>query len=303
MSMSTYARRFGILAASGTVYVGAVYLGIQLYGGERKGQQALLGEDGNGQTTTSYVFDPRRTATFQKIAHSYDDEIEKDEFVMGINLLRRALLYFHATGNVLEVGAGTGRNLGLYPSGSVKKITVTDLSDKMLERANEKISKMSISEKARHEVKVADASKLPFPDNSYDTIVDTFGLCSFDDPVAVLKELQRVCKPDGKILLLEHGRTKSYEGLSSYLDKHAERHAKHWGEQSDLQMIFLIFFMLLLILYNSLSLSFGTYIIAGCVWNRDIDSIVEKSGLQIDRLHNFHFGTTYYFVAKPNQKE
>ena len=108
MSMSTYARRFGLVAVSGSIYVGAVYLGIQLTG-ERKGQQALLGDD-DANKTTSYVFDPRRTATFQKIAYSYDDEIAKDEFVMGINLMRRALLYFHATGNVLEVGAGTGKS-------------------------------------------------------------------------------------------------------------------------------------------------------------------------------------------------
>jgi methyltransferase OMS1 len=226
--MSTYARRFGIVAVSGSIYVGAVYLGIQL--GERKGQtqQKSIGEDGN---KISYVLDPQRSATFQKIAYSYDDEISKDEFVMGINLLRRALLYFHAQGNVLEVGAGTGRNLGYYPSGSVvKKIVLTDSSEKMLEKANEKLKRMSKTEKSRHEVMVADACKLPFPDHSFDTIVDTFGLCSFDDPTACLKELQRVCRPDGKILLLEHGRTKSYSGLSSYLDKHAERHAKNWGK-------------------------------------------------------------------------
>ena len=58
--------------------------------------------------------------------------------------------------------------------------------------------------------------------------MDSFGLCSFDDPVKVLIELQRVCKPEGKILLLEHGRSKTYLGLSGYLDKHAERHAKNW---------------------------------------------------------------------------
>ena len=237
--MATYARRFGIVAVSGSIYVGAVYLGIQLYGGERKGQQENYNSvDGN---KTSYVLDPRRTATFQKIAYSYDDEIAKDEFVMGINLLRRALLYWHANGNVLEVGAGTGRNLGYYPS-SVKKIVLTDSSEKMLEKANEKLSRMSNTEKARHEVMVADAGKLPFADNSYDTIVDTFGLCSFDDPTAVLKELQRVCKPDGKILLLEHGRSKSYSGLSSYLDKHAERHAKNWGKLY-LRLVVLPFFL------------------------------------------------------------
>mmetsp|Transcript_24776 Transcript_24776/g.53441 ORF Transcript_24776/g.53441 Transcript_24776/m.53441 type:complete len:267 (+) Transcript_24776:55-855(+) len=266
MSMATYARRVGLVAFSGTIYAGAVYLGIQLYGGERKGlQNQATTEDG----VQSYVFDPRRTATFQKIAHAYDDEIEKDEVVMGINLLRRALLYFHAKGTVLEVGAGTGRNLGYYPGKStVSKIILTDSSEKMLLRAKEKLSNMSSDERGRYQVMEADAANLrSFPDNSFDTIVDTFGLCSFDDPVAVLKELQRVCKPDGKILLLEHGRSKSYIGLSGYLDKHAERHAKNWG----------------------------------CVWNRDIDKIVESSGLKTDTLDNWHFGTTYYIVCRPSK--
>lgn len=210
MSMSTYARRFGLVAVSGTVYVGAVYLGLQLYGDGNKGRENMLT---SGDETKSYVYDPRRTATFQKIAHAYDDEIAKDEFVMGINLLRRALLYFHAQGDVLEVGAGTGRNLGYYPGKStIGKIVLSDSSDKMLLRAKEKVSRMSDSEKERYQLLVADAAKLvQFPDNSFDTVVDTFGLCSFDDPIAVLRELQRVCKPDGKILLLEHGRSKSYE--------------------------------------------------------------------------------------------
>eukprot|EP00584_Thalassiosira_punctigera_P016605 CAMPEP_0172552922 /NCGR_PEP_ID=MMETSP1067-20121228/47272_1 /TAXON_ID=265564 ORGANISM="Thalassiosira punctigera, Strain Tpunct2005C2" /NCGR_SAMPLE_ID=MMETSP1067 /ASSEMBLY_ACC=CAM_ASM_000444 /LENGTH=260 /DNA_ID=CAMNT_0013340997 /DNA_START=66 /DNA_END=845 /DNA_ORIENTATION=- len=260
MSMSTYARRFGLVAVSGTVYVGAVYLGLQLYGVDRKGNdRQAISEEG----VKSYVFDPRRTTTFQNIAYAYDDQIEKDELVMGINLLRWALLYFHAKGELLEVGAGTGRNLCYFPS-AVKKVVLTDSSDKMLLRAKEKLCNMSEDERGRYEVIEADASNLFFPDNSFDTVVDTFGLCSFDDPVAVLKELQRVCKPGGKILLLEHGRSKSYSGLSGYLDKHAERHAKNWG----------------------------------CVWNRDIDEIVEASGLKLEKLDNWHFGTTYYIVCK-----
>lgn len=267
MSMSTYAKRFGLVAVSGTVYVGAVYLGLQLYGGPAKNKETMLTE---GNETKSYVYDPQRTATFQKIAYSYDDEIEKDEFVMGINLLRRALLYFHARGDVLEVGAGTGRNLGYYPGQStVNRIVLTDSSDKMLMRAKEKLKRMTDAESGRYEVLVADAAKLQqFPDNAFDTVVDTFGLCSFDDPVAVLKELQRVCKPDGKILLLEHGRSKSWNGLSGYLDKHAERHAKNWG----------------------------------CVWNRDIDDIVRLSGLSLDKVDTWHFGTTYYIVSRPLDK-
>ena len=104
-----------------------------------------------------------------------------------------------------------------------------------------------------------------YPRHTFDTIVDTFGLCSFDDPISVLKELQRVCKPNGKILLLEHGRSKTWNGLSNYLDKNAERHAKNWG----------------------------------CVWNRDLDDILEQSGLVVEQLDTWHFGTTYYVVCRP----
>ena len=243
------------------------YLGLQLYGGDRKGQERQKATDDDGGK--SYVFDPRRNETYSKIAYSYDDEIEKDEFVMGINLLRRALLYFHAKGDVLEVGAGTGRNLGYYPGPStVEKIILTDRSDNMLLRVKEKLSKMPSVERDRYEVLVADASNLhSYPESSFDTVVDTFGLCSFDDPVAVLKELQRVCKAEGTILLLEHGRSNTFSGLSSYLDKHAERHAKNWG----------------------------------CVWNRDISKIVASSGLKLEILRNFHFGTTYYIVCRPSK--
>ncbi len=104
-----------------------------------------------------------------------------------------------------------------------------------------------------------------FPNGCFDTVVDTFGLCSYDDPVRVLQEMARVCKPDGKILLLEHGRSKAWHGLSEYLDKHAERHAKNWG----------------------------------CVWNRDLDAILDEAGLKLNKKSTWHFGTTYYVVACP----
>merc|ERR1719491_1864047 len=128
---------------------------------------------------------------------------------------------------------------------------------------------MSPKERGRYEVATVDAANLrSFSDSSFDTVVDTFGLCSFDDPVSVLRELRRVCKPSGKILLLEHGRSKTWQGLSNYLDKHAERHAKNWG----------------------------------CVWNRDIDLILNNAGLEVERLDTWHFGTTYYIVCRPGDK-
>ena len=263
--MSQYLRRAGLVLGAGGIYVGAVFLTFQYVNlNNEEIDQATLEARRLGKT---FVNDPKRTDTFHQIAYAYDDEIGKDELVMGINLLRRALLYFHAKGRTLEVGAGTGRNLGYYPD-VVSKIILTDTSDRMLLRARKKLEKMSKSDQDRHEVAIVDAANLKdYDDDAFDTVVDTFGLCSFDDPVAVLNELQRVCHPNGKILLLEHGRSKSYEGLSKYLDKNAERHAKNWG----------------------------------CVWNRDIDQIVNDAGLQIDTLQTWHFGTTYYVVCRPKQ--
>jgi methyltransferase OMS1 len=139
----------------------------------------------------------------------------------------------------------------------------------MLLQARRKLNQLSKEERSRFACLVADASKLEFPDGYFDTVVDTFGLCSFDDPVQVLKEMARVCRPDGKILLLEHGRSKSVDALSRYLDKHAERHAKNWG----------------------------------CVWNRDLDDILQESGLELVKVDTWHFGTTYYVVCRPPRKE
>ena len=63
------------------------------------------------------------------------------------------------------------------------------------------VTKMGI--KTDVEIDVGDSSDLSrFADNSFDTVVDTFGLCSFDDPVKVLVEMQRVCRKDGGVILL-----------------------------------------------------------------------------------------------------
>ena len=168
----------------------------------------------------SFVLDPKRTDQFQQVAKKYDTEIGRDESVMGINLLRRSLLYFHSRGTCLEVGAGTGRNINYYPSSSVDRVVLMDTSDKMLSEARKKIRELSLSSTTKEEEEEGSSSKPQFaciegdssslddfPENSFDTVIDTFGLCSYDDPVKVLKEMARVCKPEGKILLLEHGRS------------------------------------------------------------------------------------------------
>ena len=258
--MANNLRRAGLVAGGGVVYAAACLI---TYKSIERNKADIEETEQKLKDNFSFVENPRRTEQFQKVASGYDDQISRDELVMGIGLLRRALLYFHAAGTVLEVGAGTGRNLGYYPT-TVDRVLLTDSSNQMLARAREKIKSLA-KEKPQCVCLEGDSGSLDFPDRCFDTVVDTFGLCSYDDPVAVLKEMSRVCKPEGKILLLEHGKSKSWEFITQHLDKNAERHAKNWG----------------------------------CVWNRDIDDILERSGLQLERLRTFHFGTTYYVICTP----
>jgi ubiquinone/menaquinone biosynthesis C-methylase UbiE len=122
--------------------------------------------------------------------------IERFRFATWRNRLRDKIIGSRA----LEVGVGTGKNLPYYPEDV--KISAIDLSTRMLERARRKASKLDLNV----ELLEMDVQNLEFPDQVFDTVFATFVFCSVPDPVAGLKELRRVCKMDGKLILLEHMR-------------------------------------------------------------------------------------------------
>jgi len=114
--------------------------------------------------------------------------------------LRREVLA-GVCGRILEVGVGTGLNLPLYPPGS--NVTGIDLSPLMLKRAvalaGEKGLKVRLME--------MDVQRMDFPDHSFDMVVATCVFCTVPDPARGFKEIKRVLRPGGNIILLEHVRS------------------------------------------------------------------------------------------------
>ena len=238
------------------------------------------------------------SSTYDAIAPSFDSHVDLTESSMGITSMRRDLAR-RAWGDVLEVSIGTGRNLGYYnwPSsfsgkpdvktgkekemGKVRSFTAVDKSKEMLEIAHDKFSALFPGILGVRWV-VGDASfpkTIPPPPKNanersghlqhkkYDTIVQTMGLCSVADPVALLRNLgDHVVEEEGRILLLEHGRSK-WDWLNRVLDNGAEEHARKFG----------------------------------CWWNRDFEGVIRECGLEVVKVERpkwWHGGTTWVIELK-----
>lgn len=106
-----------------------------------------------------------------------------------------------ATGDVLEIAVGTGRNLPFYPEGV--RLTGVDISPGMLEFARERANQFGI----RIDLRVGDAQALDVPDASFDTVVSTLSMCTIPDERQAIREARRVLRPGGRFVLVEHVRS------------------------------------------------------------------------------------------------
>lgn len=134
---------------------------------------------------------------YDSLATHYDGKFRVMEW-MGIHFLRKRLLT-HANGDVLEVAVGTGINLRHYPPGC--RVTGIDFSPEMIRRAKARARRAGMDANFL----VMDAEHLGFQDGRFDTVVSTLSTNTFPDPVAAMREMGRVLRPGGLVLLLEQG--------------------------------------------------------------------------------------------------
>lgn len=116
---------------------------------------------------------------------------------------QRAKLIPLASGRVIELGIGTGLNLAFYDARKVTEIIGVDPAAEMHKKARDRAAQTSIPV----ETVALELAQIAADDDSFDTAVTTFTLCTIPDAVAALTEVRRVLKPDGELLFCEHGKS------------------------------------------------------------------------------------------------
>jgi len=259
------------------------------------------------------------------LSRDFDDEVDLTERLARLHR-KRAKLCTQAHGNVLEVSCGTGRNMQFYDMRPlrqpremrVKSLVFNDQSEIMVYQAQKKFDQLQ-EEKApidtfKGEVKFVvgdggDKRVIARPDGGFDVIIQTMGVCSMVNPVEFLKRLGTLARQPGerstaaapvadtkadevvdeskrmdygapekdfeaenkpavdkggKILLLEHGRS-TLGFVNDFMDSVAKEHADRYG----------------------------------CWWNKDIEKVVNASGLVVESMNRSAFGTVYEYVLRP----
>ncbi|CAK0787148.1 hypothetical protein CVIRNUC_010364 [Coccomyxa viridis] len=196
----------------------------------------------------------RTQQQYDQYAESYDAlDSGAAANALGFPQLRKELLA-QASGHVLELAVGTGLNLPLYTADTVTALSAVDISGAMLQQAQRRVR--GLQQSFTVDLKQGDVAALPYPDNTFDTVVDTFSLCVFPQPLAALQEAARVVKPGGRVLVLEHQRS-SFAPLAWYQDVTAAAVAAT-GK--------------------------------GCYWNQDVKDQKKKAAAAADVLHQFVMG-------------
>lgn len=172
----------------------------------------------------------------------------------------RRRLFGDAEGRVLDVACGTGVNFRYLPP--TADLVGIDVSPEMLSKARDRLERLERDGTLRE----MDAQALEFDDDSFDTVISSLSTCTFPDPVAAIEEMDRVCKPTGRILLLEHGRS-DVGPLARFQDWYADAH----------------------------------YATAGCRWNQKPLELVLRAGLPVREASTHALGIITLIDARPSR--
>lgn len=151
-------------------------------------------------------------ATWGRIFSAIYDPLLKGTEEAGLRERRREVLAA-ARGRTIDIGAGTGANLGLFPEG-LEHVVMAEPDPHMVKRLRRKLAESA----AEVELIEAGAERLPFADSSFDTAIFTLVLCTVPDPAAALAEAARVLKPGGQLLFVEHVRAQD-PGVARWQDR------------------------------------------------------------------------------------
>ncbi len=203
--------------------------------------------------------------TSRELSRKYDqfarwyDWVESVPEFLGLGRLRPQMLRrLSGKGKVLEIAVGTGKNLRYYPHDH--RIISVDISGEMLSVAQKRAAHLAM----HVSFLLGDAEVLPFSDHSFDTVVSSLSTCTFPNPVSALREMARVCKPEGRIFLLEHGRS-DREWLGHWQDRREDSFAKRLG----------------------------------CHWNREPLQLVHQAGLKVATARRSFWGIFHEIEAAP----
>jgi ubiquinone/menaquinone biosynthesis C-methylase UbiE len=161
-------------------------------------------------------------------------------------------------GRVLDVACGAGTNFEYLPE-SVDLVGI-DISPEMLANAEKRLAEQSLGGTLRE----MDAQDLDFPADSFDAVISALSTCTFPDPIAALREMNRVCKPEGTIRLVEHGRSE-VGPIARFQEWRADAH----------------------------------YAKMGCRWTQEPSDLVAEAGLAVEDTNTGLFGTITTFEISP----
>ncbi len=173
---------------------------------------------------------------YDKFAKSYDKAFAPFEKRFLSKWREETLSFLPENAKILEIGAGTGANFKFYPAS--KHAVASELSIKMLEFARRKTNSIQFIQ--------ANAETLPFAESSFDAAFATLVFCSIPKPENAFAELQRIVKPKGKIVLLEHVRPKGLLGFAfdvlniltvAMIEDHFNRQTARLAENAGLKLL------------------------------------------------------------------